>query len=162
MLSWARCTLRLVLTSDFHFFTPDFFCPETIAIIYSSSLSSQSPISSFQLPWRGVMQFCTDLDKISRRAAWVLHRKTVSVERHYQHNKNHNNERSCQKQLPCPFSWGLFFFQNSNSRWSSSNLKEKKYENHRNMKSLMKIQNTKTRILQNSKGTYVLVVQAPV
>lgn len=32
----------------------------------------------------------------------------------------------CKKKSPCPFSWGLFFFQNSDSRSSSSNLKEKK------------------------------------
>lgn len=31
-----------------------------------------------------------------------------------------------EKKSPCPFSWGLFFFQNSDSRSSSSNLKEKR------------------------------------
>lgn len=48
--------------------------------------SLQSPISSFQLPSRGAMQFYTDLDKTSRRAARVLHTKTVSVERHHSTN----------------------------------------------------------------------------
>lgn len=57
-----------------------------LLLLLPIQFSLQSPISSFQLPSRGATQFYTDLDKISRRAARVLHTKTVSVERHHSTN----------------------------------------------------------------------------